>query len=61
MPFQSNPNKHPGYDPVAVSEMIKKDKAGKARLLRLIKMYRHENKKGAVLVLKEIKKVLSSL
>jgi hypothetical protein len=62
MPFQSNPNKHPEYDPVHIAEMINKGAGRKKRLLRLVHEYKASKDVGtSAIILKKIKVLLAAL
>jgi hypothetical protein len=62
MAFQSNPNKHPDYDPIAVATMINKGTGKKKRLLKLIREYKTIKDAGAgAIILKKIKLLLATL
>jgi hypothetical protein len=62
MPFQSNPNKHPNYDPVAVNKIVNRALSKQRRLLKLIRQYRKESlPTGAAIVYKQIKELLVTL
>lgn len=54
-------NKHPDYDPAAVSKMIKRSDAKKREILSLVRRYRKAERKKAVRLYKEIKLLLSVL
>ena len=62
MPFQSNPNKHPHYDPVAVSEIIGKTLSKHRQLLSLVRKHRKaKGARAAAKVYKEIRELLVTL
>ena len=62
MPFQSNPNKHPHYDPVAVSEIVNRTLSKQRQMLRLVRKHRKaKDSAAAAKVYKEIKELLVTL
>ena len=62
MPFQSNPNKHPGYDPVAVSEIVSRTLSKHRQMLSLVHKHRKaKDAKAAAKVYKQIKELLVTL
>ena len=62
MPFQSNPNKHPDYDPVAVSEIVNRTLSKQRQLLSLVRKHRKaKGSKEAAKVYKQIRELLVTL
>ena len=62
MPFQSNPNKHPDYDPVAVSEIVNRTLSKHRQLLSLVRKHRAAmGARAAAKVYKEIKELLVTM